>query len=492
VTQQVLNNLNSFLPEISVFTAMVVCIIADLFLKRKSLIVSLLAIIGLLVSLFFIINQFTENKDIFSRMIVVDPYSNFFKIIFAVSTIFIIIFFEISKEIKKSFHKNEHLFLILAMTGGAYMMASSINMLMIYLSLELASISSYILAGYKKRNKKSTEAAMKYVIYGAASSGIMLYAMSLLYGLTGSFDIFKINDFLLKNPANEPLLIISVIMLLAGIGYKISSVPFQFWTPDVYEGAPVPVSGFLAVTSAVAGMSVLVRFFLSTFVAIKPEGWQVLGNIRWNELLIILAIASMLMGNMVALWQTSLKRLLAYSSIAHTGYMMLGLLVVNKMGMTAILIYISAYLFMNLGAFLVLILIANKLNTDDISKMGGLAFRAPIIGIAMSVFMFSLSGIPSTVGFIGKFYIFSTLVKANMVWLAVIAMLNSVISLFFYVKVLKVMYFTKPNPSDTRIPYSFGNYLILLLLIIPTIFFGLYPAPILRLAELSATIFGIK
>jgi len=491
VQAQLLNNLTFFYPEIAVFTTLLFCLILDVILNKKSVIVSVAAVLGLLISLYFLIIQSGTSERFFSNLLVVDGVGTFFKYIFIASTIMVIVFFGISKEIQNSVHKNEHIVLMLGLTGGAFLMASAVNLLMMYLSLELASLSSYILAGYSKKDKKSSESSMKYIIYGAASSGIMLFGITLIYGYTGSLDLFKINQFLSQTNANNPVIIISIIMILSGIGYKISSVPFQFWTPDVYEGAPIPVAAFLSVTSSAAGLVMLIRFLIYSFVKIDASGvWSVISSIRWNEIIIVASIASMLLGNMVALWQTSLKRLLAYSSIAHTGYMLLGLTVLNQMGLTAILIYVSAYLFMNLGVFYVVLLIANKLKTDDIQQMAGIGFRAPFIGIAMAVFMFSLSGIPSTVGFVGKFYIFSTLIKADMAWLALIAMLNSVISLFFYVKVLKVMYFAKSRKSNSKISYSFTHNFVLAILVIPILFFGLYFVPLLKLAETSVTLFG--
>jgi len=493
VQAQLLNNLSNFYPEIAVFTTLLVCLILDVILNRKSIIVSFAAAIGLLISLYFLINQSGVKTRFFSDLLVIDGMGLFFKYIFVASTLLVILFFGVSKEIKNSVHKNEHITLMLGLTGGAFLMASAVNLLMMYLSLELASLSSYVLAGYSKRDKRSSEASMKYIIYGAASSGIMLFGITILYGFTGSLDLLKINQFISSANANNPAIIISIIMILAGIGYKISSVPFQFWTPDVYEGAPIPVGAFLSVTSSAAGMAMLIRFLLYTFVKVDANGtWAVIASIKWNEIIIVASIASMLLGNMVALWQSSIKRLLAYSSIAHTGYMLLGLTVLNQMGITAILIYFGAYLFMNLGAFYVVILISNKLKTDNIEDMAGIGFRAPVIGVAMAIFMFSLSGIPATVGFIGKFYIFSTLIKADMAWLALVAMINSVISLFFYVKVLKVMFFAKNRKSEYKITYSFSNYLILALFVIPVLFFGLYFTPLLKLAESSATMFGFK
>ncbi len=495
--QQILNSLSNFLPEATIVITLIVCLVFDLILRRKSVLISILAIIGLIVSFCFVTQQTGLKESLFYGMIVIDPYSLFFKYLFIVSTIFVIVFAESSKEIKHSVHKNEHVMLILTLTLGAFLMASSINLLMMYLSLETVSIASYILAGYTKEVKRSSEASMKYVIYGAASSGIMLYAISMLYGFTGTLNIFEISSFLAQTDSGNPVVIVSIIMITAGFGYKISSVPFHFWTPDVYEGAPIPITTFLAVTSSAAGFAVLIRFFNITFLESFQLGlngsWQVIGSIKWTEIIAVLSVASMVIGNFVAIWQTSLKRLLAYSSIAHSGYLMLGLVVANQMGLAAMLIYLFAYLFMNLGAFYVVILISNKLNTDEMDSMQGFAYRSPLVCAAMGIFMFSLSGIPATVGFIGKFYIFAALINSDMIWLAIIAMLNSVVSLFFYIKVLKIMYLKKPlEDAESKISYGFGYNLVLILLAVPTILFGVYFAPILKFAESSVAMFGIN
>lgn len=493
---QLFSSINAILPEIIILISIIMCLVLDLILNRKSYLISLIAISGLLISLFFVYMRSDLSQSLFNGMIVNDPFSVFFKFIFILSSIFVILFTLVSREMKLSVHKNEHTFLILSLVFGSFLMCSSVNLIMVYLSLELVSLTSYILAGYTKKDKASSEAAMKYVIYGAASSGIMIYGISLLYGLTGKFNIYEIAMFLSANATvNEPVLILSIVMIIAGIGYKISSVPFHFWTPDVYQGAPIPITSFLAVTSSSAGFALLIRFFKVTFIQSFQYGidgsWQVINSIKWNEIIIILSIASMVFGNFVALWQTSLKRILAYSSIAHTGYMILGLVVMNEMGITAILIYQFVYLFMTLGAFYVTIMLANKVGTDDISDMKGLAFRAPLQCVGMAIFMFSLSGIPSTAGFIGKFYIFSTLVNSHLVWLALIAMLNSVISLFFYVKVLKVMFFAdQSKKEEPKIKFALAQNLLLFLLIIPTILFGIYFLPVLKLAKSSAVMFG--
>jgi len=500
VQQQIFDSLNNFLPETALTITLIATIFADLIIKRKSAIVSVIAIIGLIVTSYFVYAQWTAAPaSIFYGMMAVDPYAAFFKFLFILSTFYIILFALSSKEIKDATHKNEHVPLMLSLTLGAFLMASSINLLMMYLSLELASLTSYILAGYTKKDKRSSEAAMKYIIYGAASSGIMIYAISLLYGLTGSVNVFDISRYLAGMEGGSLVITMSILMIMAGIGYKISSVPFHFWTPDVYEGAPIPVTAFLAVTSSAAGFSILIRFFASTFTISLDAvngNWQLINGVKWVEIIIVLSVASMVVGNFVAVWQTSLKRLLAYSSIAQAGYIMLGLVVANQTGMNAMFIYLIAYLFMNLGAFYIVILISNKLNSDDINDMKGLGYRAPFICVAMTVFMIALAGIPGTVGFIGKFYLFSALVQNGsntMLWVAFIGLLNSVVSLFFYIKVIKYMFLMRTEEgADSKIQYGFGYYIVVLMLVIPTIAFGIYFYPLIRIAEKSSLLFFIK
>lgn len=495
--EQTLNSLNGFLPETVLIVSMIVCIILDLIIGKKSVVVSVAGIIGILVSLYFAYLQIGAKAILFSGMVVVDPFSVFFKMILGLSTILVIVFTMFSKEIQESTHKNEHVYLMTAMALGAYLMASSVNMLMMYLSLETVSLTSYILAGYTKRVKRSSESAMKYIIYGAASSGIMIYAISLLYGFTGTLNIYETSIFLSKvNLTGNPLIVICIIMILAGFGYKISSVPFHFWTPDVYEGAPIPVTAFLAVTSSAAGFSVLIRFITNSFLAgslINNGYFVVIPGVNWKEIIVVLSVASMVLGNFVAVWQTSVKRMLAYSSIAQGGYILLGLAVANQQGIAAMLIYLMAYLFMNLGAFYALILIANKVDTDELIGMKGLGYKAPAVCVGMGVFMFALSGVPSTAGFVGKFYLFTALIESNMIWLAIVGLMNSVVSLFFYIKVLKYMFLMKPEDGSTqKIQFGAGAYVVLLLLAVPTMVFGIYFTPLVRIAEFSISMFGFK
>ncbi len=495
---EILVSLSKFLPEVTVIATLLICIILEIIFRKKSPVVSAVAIIGLLVTAYFVYLQTGKQEILFSGMIVIDPYSVYFKFLFILSSIFVILFFDLSKEIGSSTHSNEFTVLILSLVLGAFLMASSVNMLMMYLSLELASLTSYILAGYTKKFKRSSEAAMKYVVYGAASSGVMLYGMTLLYGFTGSMNIYEVSMFLSSASFSNPFIIVVLVMIAAGMGYKISSVPFHFWTPDVYEGSPTPVTAFLAVTSSAAGFALIGRFFITTFASsfTTINGfYQVINGINWQEILIVLSVASMIVGNFVAIWQKSMRRLLGYSSIAQAGYMLAGLVVANQLGITALLIYLAAYLFMNLGAFFTTMMIVNRIDSDNIDDMKGLAYRSPVVCTAMALFMLALAGIPATVGFIGKFYLVVSLLQpgTGLLWLALVLMLNSVVSLFFYFKVVKKMFLEKPDEeNNSKIEFGFSYNIVLLLLAVPTVLFGLYFTPLVKWAEASAIFFGIK
>jgi NADH-quinone oxidoreductase subunit N len=542
--QEAIISLSKFYPELALGGTIVAIIIVELFFKRRTQVSGIIAIAGLIVTLALVVQQlYFQPQAVFYQMIVLDPFAYFFKFLLIASAFLIVIFSFISREInprqEKTGHRpdstgldemegghrlvstgldemkggrrpvstgrlQEYYALIIALTLGGFLMASSVNLLMMYLSLELVSISSYILAGYIKQTKRSTEAALKYVIYGGVSSGIMLYGISLLYGITGTTDIFAISNFLASNPINLVTLLISVFLILAGFGYKISAVPFHFWAPDVYEGAPLPITALLSVSSKAAGFAMMIRFFLVSFR--MPEhfgisGLSMLPSLHWEEIIAVISVATMTLGNFVAIWQDNIKRLLAFSSIAQAGYMLLGVVVINQPnsgGLAATIIYLSVYLVMNLGAFLCAILISNKFKTESIEEMKGFGYRAPFLCVAFGIFLFSLTGVPATAGFIGKFYIFSALIKSGFVWLAIIGLLNAVVSLYYYVKILKNMFLLRPAMPDGRqagsesgVRMAFGDSVMLLILIIPTILFGIYFAPLTKFAEYSVHIFGI-
>jgi len=374
-------------------------------------------------------------------------------------------------------------------------MAGASNLLMMYLAVELSSITSYILSGYTREAPDSSEASLKYVIYGGLSSGVMIYGISIIYGLTGAFDIYQINKVLASGGINDATLLIAGIMTLVGFGYKISAVPFHFWTPDVYEGSPITITAFLSVASKAAGFAVLIRFLKTVFfdpAASSLAGgiWVSLQSFDWPLLLAMLSVLTMTLGNLVALWQNNLKRLLAYSSIAHAGYLLTGIVVVSNAGLSAILIYFVAYFFMNLGAFYVVMLIANATGSEDIESYKGMAARAPFASFALALFLISLTGLPPTVGFIGKLYLFAALLDSGWVWLAVVAALNTVISLYYYVRIFRNMYLRPDENPGEPIKLGAVQMATLLVLVVPVLLLGLYFTPLVELAQASVRIFG--
>jgi NADH-quinone oxidoreductase subunit N len=502
LTSQILDNLGKFLPETILSVTIMLVFIVELFFKRKTTVSGWIALIGFIITFIFTWMQtYITPQSIFFNMVVIDHFSGFFKILLLLSGFLIILFSFLSEEVKKSkFKTQEYYALILTLTLGGFLMSSAINLLMMYLSLELVSLSSYIMAGYFKESRRSSEAALKYVIYGGVSSGLMLFGISIIYGVCGSTDLFTISNYLSNNPVNLVTLLISIFLIIAGFGYKISAVPFHFWTPDVYEGSPLPITALLSVSSKAAGFAMLIRFFLIAFqnATTTMQGsfgsfnsFNVLPGFHWNEVIAVIAVATMTLVNIVAIWQDNLKRLLAYSSIAQAGYILLAFAAVSPQGVSAMIIYLSVYLFMNLGAFFVAILISNKFGTESIEEMKGYGYRAPFLCVSMGVFMLSLTGIPATAGFVGKFYIFSALVNGGHIWLTILGLMNSVISLYYYVKILKNMFLLRPS-DDSLVTYGAGYNIILLLLVIPTILLGIYFAPLTRFAEYSVQIFGIR
>lgn len=501
-----LNNLyqsiNLILPEIVLSASLVILVLADLIFHKDKRLIPYIAGIGIAITGAFVINQFgisgfgfqSTNQSIRNYgLIAVDSFGVFFKLIVIASSILIIFFSLSSDEIRKIKDRvGEYYALIFGMILGMFFMISSTDLILIYLSLELLSLSSYVLAGFTKLQDRNSEAALKYLLYGAVSSGLMLFGISLVYGLTGSTNLYVINSLIQGPHVNLFTLSFAIILIFAGIGYKISSAPFHFWTPDVYEGAPITITAFLSVASKAAGFALLIRFIKTTFVSyINDNGeWSLINVFDWQTVLIAISILTMTLGNFSALWQNNLKRMLAYSSIAHAGYLLLGLVVLTNQGLLAILIYFIVYLLMNLGAFLVVMLIANKINSEDIDDYNGIGYTSPLLGVSLAIFLISLTGLPPTAGFIGKLYLFVALVDAKMITVAVIALLNSVVSLYYYVRVLKHMYLSKATDSTPSIIPSFGSRILVLVLVIPVLVFGIYFGPLVNLAKSCLVIIG--
>jgi NADH-quinone oxidoreductase subunit N len=500
---KIYNSISLLFPEVSISVFLILILLIDLILGKNKKAIPYIALAGIIVSLYFVLNQLNFSGFAFGKvynysdnfgMITVDSFGAFFKVIVIVSTSLVILFSFSSEEIKKSFDRaGEYYTLIFGMVLGMFLMISASDLILIYLSLELLSLSSYVLAGFTKLRERNSEASLKYIIYGAVSSGLMLFGISLFYGMTGSTNLYIINSLMQAPSINTFTLAIATILVFTGIGYKISAAPFHFWTPDVYEGAPITITAFLSVASKSAGFALLIRFVKTSFISsINPSGhWQMIPVFPWKELLTIVSILTMTLGNFSALWQNNLKRMLAYSSIAHAGYLLLGLVVLSNQGLIAILIYFSIYAFMNLGAFFIVMLIANKIGSEDIEDYKGLGYSTPFLGVTLGMFLISLIGLPPSAGFIGKLYLFVALIDSNMIVLAVIAILNTVISLYYYIRVLKEMFLSKPSTRFAPFKVSIFNIIVVLILLTPVVVFGVYFTPVVDFAKSCVTIFGL-
>ena len=496
MAEQILKDIQLFYPEITLMVTLCVAIIGDLIFRRTPIVTSTIVMLGFVVTGVMVIGEAGVHASIFGNMVAVDSFAYFFKLVIIISAILIVVFSLGSAELNTGHRRlGEYYSLLVALTLGMMLMTGASNLLMMYLSLELSSISSYILSGYTREAPDSSEASLKYVIYGALSSGLMLYGISIIYGLTGSLDIYTINQVLAQGHYNTIALLIAGVLAMAGFGYKISAVPFHFWTPDVYEGAPITITAFLSVASKAGGFAMMIRFFKVAFidssvVALPAGTWASLKGFEWYQLIAVLSVLTMTFGNLVAIWQNNLKRLLAYSSIAHAGYMLMGVVVLSNDGLAAILLYFVVYLFMNLGAFYIVMIIADKIGSEDIEDYKGLGPRAPFITVALAVFLVSLTGLPPTAGFVGKLYLFAALLNHGWVWLAVVGALNSVVSLYYYVRIFRNMYLRIPEQQAAPLGFTMMQKATVLVLLVPTLLLGLYFTPLAQLAQASVRIFG--
>ncbi|MHB8851814.1 MAG: NADH-quinone oxidoreductase subunit N [Ignavibacteriaceae bacterium] len=496
--EYLVDSLKLIKPEIAVTITLVLLVLVDLIMNKNKKFLPYIFIGGLTVTLYFIIAQYGTSSFAFNisknlGMVIVDPFGNFFKILIAGSSIIIILFSMLSNEIKDGADRQgEYYVLIAGMILGMFFMVSSADLILIYVSIEMLSLSSYVLAGFDKQAIRNSEASLKYVIYGGISSGIMLFGISILYGLTGSTNLYEINSLVQASQVHGFTYVLSGFLIFVAIGFKISAAPFHFWTPDVYEGAPIPITAYLSIASKAAGFALLIRFVKITFIqSVDPNGfWHLLNIIDWKTFIIIISILTMTLGNFAAIWQNNMKRLLAYSSIAHAGYLLLGLAVLSNEGIAAILIYFVIYGFMNLGAFLVVMLISNKLGSEEIDDYDGLGSKAPFLSVSLAIFLVSLTGLPPTAGFIGKLYIFLALVDAKMIVVAVIALLNTVVSLYYYARVLKHMFLSDSTKETPAFTTSISSIVFVALMLAPILIFGIYFTPLVDFAKSSIALMG--
>lgn len=415
-------DLRPFIPEMIILGAGLFLLIFELFVKNKTVLagICILASIAVLVVL-------SDTQGItFNGMFINDVYSMYFKIIFIISLVMTVLL-SINYIDREKPERLEYYSLLLFATSGMMLMASAKDLVVLFLGLELMALSTYILAGIKPLNIKSNESAIKYFMLGAFSSAFFLYGLSILYGLTGSTDIYQISE---KIKMIEPsmALVLSMTMIVVAFSFKIAAAPFHMWAPDVYEGAPTSVTAFMSVGPKAAGFAVIGRVFYVAFDSIYTE---------WATALIVISIITMAVGNIVALTQTNIKRMLAYSSIAHAGYMLIGIITGSAESLNAVLNYLLIYAFMNMGAFAIIILIEGG---EEINNYNGLAKSNPIVSAIMLVFMFSLIGIPPTAGFIAKFNLFMAAINGGYLWLVIVAIIFSAISAFYYLRIVMNMY----------------------------------------------------
>ncbi len=484
-----------FIPELYLSALFMVLIVLDLVLRgRKSRVLATATIIGLLGSLFFIYQQHAlPDAEIFFGMYSLDRFGIFFKYFFVLTGLLTVVISLADEHLQGlSSGVGEYYALIVAMVIGMMMMASSTDLLMMFIAMELVGLAAYVLTGYFKHECRSSEAALKYLVYGAVSSGMLLYGFSLVYGITAQTNISAICAELAQHGYDPLVMILASLLIMAGLGYKMGAVPFHFWSPDVYEGAPTPVTAYLSVGSKAAGFAMLMRFF---FVAVPhaAQGVEDMLSVDWLTILMIVSAASMVYGNVVAIWQKNVKRLLAYSSIAHAGYLLLGVITLDQIGTQAVLVYLSSYLLMNIGAFFVVVVIANKTGSENMDDYKGLGKKMPLEGAALTVFLISLVGLPPTFGFVGKLFIFSALIAKGslFMWLALIGILTSVISLFYYMMIPLNM-FLRESERNLDKDYRSGmvTNLVTTALMVLTIYFGLFFQPIAEYAKYSASLFG--
>ena len=420
----------------------------------------------------------------FSDLVVVDAYARFWKILLY-SVTGVTIFLSLPYLKAERIHLGEYYGFLLLALSGMMVMVSAIDLLTIYLGTELMSISLYILTGFNRSKPRSLEASAKYFVLGAFSSGILLYGISLLYGLAGSTKLVSIASAIGTRGTDDPLILIATILLAVGFGFKLAAVPFHMWTPDVYHGAPTSVTAFMAVASKAASFAAFIRVFVEGLGGLKAD---------WSVLFLLISIVTLVLGNVVAIVQTNIKRMLAYSSIVHAGYALIGFVAAGRgvgasggtPGLASVMIYLTIYSFMTLGAFAVIgMLRKGRVEGEEIEDFTGLAKRQPLAAFFMLVFMVSLAGIPPTAGFIGKFYVFMAAVEAGMAWLAAIALVFAAVSAFYYMRVVMVMYMRDPDPSSVappRLESSPALSFVLACAVAGVILFGIFPNPLVSFA----------
>ena len=470
-------NMAVIAPEVILSLFAMAVLLINVFVKGESKgYLGYLSIAGIIVSLFTLVSGWGNPTEAFSGTIVQDNFAIFFKGIFLISAAMSILITD-KYLVREECNQGEIYPLILFATVGMMLMAAGTDLMTIFLGLEVLSVSLYILAGFNRGSLKSNEAGLKYFLLGSFSTGFLLYGMALIYGATGTTKVAKVAAVIAQTGmgTSNIMLLAGVLLMATGFAFKIAAAPFHMWTPDVYEGAPTPMTAFMSVGPKAAGFAAFLRVFLVALPALQPE---------WTWLIWGMAVLTMTIGNITALYQQNIKRMLAYSSIAHAGYVLVGFTAGNAVGTAGILFYMLSYAFMNIGAFAIIILVGKKGEANNnVSDYAGFGYKHPMLGIAMCIFLFSLAGIPPAAGFIGKFYLFSGAIQAGYIWLAIIGVLNSAASVYYYLRVMVFMYFKDPTEEFEWVKLTPAFVICLIIAVAGVLIPGVLPGVFLELAQ---------
>ena len=463
-------------PALIVMGAGCLVLLLDLLPPRASKVhLATVALLGVVAALLTSLAAWGGRGRGFRDMVILDNYALFFHVVICYGAALIVLL-SIDYLRRSGVESGEYYALVLFSTSGMLLLTSASDLIVVFIAIELMSLSLYVLSGLFKRRRQAGEASMKYFLLGAFASAFLLYGIALLYGATGTTSIDRIAAAAAAAP-HDTLLIAGLGLLLVGFGFKISSAPFHMWAPDVYEGAPTSVTALIATGSKAAVFAVLVRLLLSGVRAVQAD---------WTAVLWVLAALTMTLGNVVAIAQSNLKRMLAYSSIAHVGYMLVGLAAGGAAGAGAVLFYLLAYTFTTAGTFGVITLCVRAgEEAVDVRDYAGLGRRHPVLAFALALLLLSLVGIPPLAGFVGKFYLFGAAVRAGFVWLAVLGVLNSAIAAYYYLRVIVTMYMQEPDEQSASVAPSFAGGLALTIAVIGVVLLGLMPAPFVDLAQVA-------
>jgi len=451
------------LPELFLSVAVMALLMIGVFIKKSFKLVYLLTILSLMFVIVLVLNQPNEIEKIFNESYIIDKLSIFMKALTLIFCLFVLLS---SKDYikKNSIDKIEYPILILSSVLGMLLMISSNDLIVFYLGLELQSLSLYILTSFKRNEERSTEAGLKFFVLSALSSGLLLYGCSLIYGFTGSTNFEIISTHLDESNTGA---VFGIVFIMVALAFKVSAVPFHMWTPDVYEGSPTSVTTFFALIPKIAAISVFIRFMYVPFINVIAQ---------WQTIIIFLSIASMILGAVAAIGQTNIKRLMAYSSIGHMGYALAGISTGTNEGIQSTLIYLTIYLIMNLGAFACIFMMKREsIFYENINDLSGLSKNHPMLAFSFLLILFSLAGIPPLAGFFAKFYIFMAVIEAKIYLLAIIGLLTTVVSAFYYLRIIKIIYFDKPKKPFDNI-YDWGLKTSLILSSVLILIYFIYPS----------------